>query len=91
MSFLSENKILFGAVGIALSSAVAGLVIGRVFGRTRDHRLSKLQFEQGAVSKYVAEYGIREPLPLAKLRQVRIIAWTNLLQRATRQGFCFAK
>ena len=74
MSFLSENKLLFGAVGIALSSAAAGFVIARVLGRRSNtlFKLAKAHTELSPVNRYVMEYGLREPSPLRKLRQVRI-------------------
>ncbi|KAL9969513.1 hypothetical protein ACROYT_G021735 [Oculina patagonica] len=74
MSFLGENKLLFGAVGIALSSVAAGFVVGRVFGRRSDQlfKHSKTHSDNSPVNNYVTEYGIREPLPLAKLRQATL-------------------
>ena len=72
MSFLSENKLLFGAVGIALSSAAVGFAISRISERIKSSQFSKLYREGSPATKYVMEYGVREPLPLSKLRQVRI-------------------
>ncbi|KAL9969514.1 hypothetical protein ACROYT_G021736 [Oculina patagonica] len=72
MSFLGENKLLFGAVGIALSSVAAGFVVGRVFGRRSDQHLDWKTFKDSLINKYVTEYGIREPLPLTKLRQATL-------------------
>ena len=74
MSFLSENKLLFGAVGIAVSSAVAGFVAARVLGRKSDEVGKKMKtfMEISPVKNYVMEYGLREPSPLRKLREVRM-------------------
>lgn len=72
---MSENKLLFAAVGIAASSAVAGFVAARVLGRKSDekvHKETKMHMEESPVKKYVLEYGLREPSPLRKLREVRI-------------------
>ena len=71
MSFLTEHKLLFGAVGIAVSSAAAGFAISWVFQR-RKKDLYKSYEEDSPVSKYVTEYGMREPSPLTELRKVRI-------------------
>jgi len=72
MSFLSENKLLIG--GIALSSAAVGFVTAWVLGRRGNSlfKLGKTHTELSPVNRYVMEYGIREPSPLRKLRQVRI-------------------
>ena len=75
MSLLSENKLLLASVGIAVSSAVAGFVAARVLGRKSDkvHKAKKMHAEiNSPVKKYVMEYGLREPSPLRKLREVRI-------------------
>lgn len=75
MSFLSENKLFFGAVGIAVSSAVAGFVAARVLGRKsdEDYKETKMHMEiNSPVTKYLMEYGLREPSPLRKLREVRM-------------------
>lgn len=76
MSFLSENKLLFGAVGIALSSAAFGYVVGHYFEQKRSNAGSLQTKRQRVVSTvavdYVMKYGIREPLPLRKLREVRV-------------------
>lgn len=78
MSFLGENKLLFGAVGIALSSAALGFVISRGFERRNSFNAPfKVNSEHSPVAKYVLEYGIREPLPLMKLRQVRSLYYLN--------------
>ncbi|XP_020621991.1 probable caffeoyl-CoA O-methyltransferase 2 [Orbicella faveolata] len=72
MSFLSENKLFFGAVGIAVSSAVAGFVAARVLGRKsdEDYKETKMHMEiNSPVTKYLMEYGLREPSPLRKLRE----------------------
>ena len=79
MSLLSENKLLFGAVGIALSSAAAGFVVSRLFGRVRtSDKLSKTHGIDSPINKYIAQHGLREPLPLAKLKQVRI-NWRKII------------
>ena len=75
MSLLSENKLLFAAVGIAASSAVAGFVAARVLGRKSGeevHKETKMPMRESPVKKYLMEYGLREPSPLRKLREVRI-------------------
>ena len=74
MSFLTEHKLLFGAVGIAVSSAAAGFAIGWVFQRRKKDSLYKSYEEDTPVSKYVIEYGMRETSPLTELRKVRIEA-----------------
>ena len=72
LSFLAENKLLLGAVGIALSSAAVGFVISRGFKRRNSFDVPfKVNSEHSPVTKYVFEHGIREPLPLMKLRQVK--------------------
>ena len=72
MSFLGESKLLFGAVGIAVSSAALGFLISRGFKRGNSFNVPfKVISEHSPVTKYVLEHGIREPLPLMKLRQVR--------------------
>ncbi|KAJ7391362.1 Catechol O-methyltransferase domain-containing protein 1 [Desmophyllum pertusum] len=78
---LSENKLLFGAVGIAVSSAAAGFVISRVFERKSSASdISKLHRESSPVTEYVMEYGVREPLPLTKLRQATMNhQWNKML------------
>ena len=71
MSFLDENKVLLAAVGIALSSAGAGFVISRVLNRrSLSYGPFKVNSADSPVTKYVVAHGIREPLPLTKLRQV---------------------
>ena len=80
MSLLSENKLLFAAAGIAAASAVAGFVAARVLGRKSDevHKETKMHVENmSPVKKYVMEYGLREPSPLRKLREVRILRKPN--------------
>lgn len=72
MSFLGENKLIFGAVGIAVSSAAVGFLISRRFrGRNSFDGSFKVKSEDSPLAKYVFEHGIREPLPLRELRQVR--------------------
>ena len=75
MSFLSENKLFFGAVGIAVSSAVAGYVVARVLGRKSDKGFTATKMHRDMddpLKKYLMEYGLREPSPLKKLREVRV-------------------
>lgn len=72
MSFLGENKLIIGAVGIAVSSAAVGFLISRGFGRRNSFDGTfKVKSEHSPVAKYVLEHGIREPTPLRELRQVR--------------------
>ena len=71
MSLLADHKLFLGAVGIALTSAVAGFGVSRIFER-RDKSLFKISDENNPVSKYVTEHGIREPSVLTSLRKVRI-------------------
>lgn len=72
MSFLGENKLILGAVGIAVSSAAVGFLISRGFRRRNSFDGPfKVKSEDSPVAKYVFEHGIREPLPLRELRQVR--------------------
>lgn len=79
MSFLVENKLLLGAVGIALSSAAVGFVVSRGFYCKKSLDVPfKVYSEHSPVAKYVLEHGIREPLPIMKLRQVKnciILSW----------------
>ena len=75
MSFLSENKFFVGAVGIALSSAAVGYALARYRQQKPE---KKYEYKVGgivvpkAAADYFMEYGIREPLPLQKLREVRV-------------------
>lgn len=71
MSFLSEHKFLIG--GIAVSSAAVGFVSAWLLGRRSNSlfKLGKTHTEFSPVNRYVMEYGIREPSPLRKLRQVK--------------------
>ena len=68
MSFFSENKLLFGTVGIALSSVAVGYVIGRKYKKIFSHNKRKTN---DVVKQYLLEHGMREPTPLRKLREVR--------------------
>ena len=68
MSFFSENKLLFGAVGIALSSVAVGYVVGRKYKKIFFHNKWKTI---DVVKQYLLEHGIREPTALRKLREVR--------------------
>ena len=68
MSFFSENKLLFGTVGIALSSVAVGYVIGRQYKKIFSHNKRKTN---AVVKQYLLEHGMREPTPLRKLREVR--------------------
>ena len=68
MSFFSENKLLFGAVGIALSSVAVGYVIGRQYKKIFSHNKRKTN---DVVKQYLLEHGMRELTPLRKLREVR--------------------
>ena len=69
MSFFSGNKLLFGAVGIALSSVAVGYVIGRQYKKIFSH--NKWKTRNDVVKQYLLEHGMREPTPLRKLREVR--------------------
>ncbi|XP_068698045.1 probable caffeoyl-CoA O-methyltransferase 2 [Montipora foliosa] len=72
MSFLSDNKVFLGVVGVALSSAAAGYVL---YSRHRHgNSIAKLQTKPTkivaeAAVKYFMEYAIREPPPLRGLRE----------------------
>lgn len=66
MSFFSENKLLFGTVGIALSSVAVGYVIGRQYKKIFSHNKRKTN---DVVKQYLLEHGMREPTPLRKLRE----------------------
>ena len=71
MSLLADRKLFLGAVGVALTSAVAGFGVSRIF-KHRNKSLFKISEENNPVSKYVTEHGIREPSALTGLRKVRI-------------------
>ena len=71
MSLLADRKLFLGAVGVALTSAVAGFGVSRIF-KHRNKSLFKISEENNPVSKYVTEHGIREPSALTSLRKVRI-------------------
>ena len=71
MSFLSDNKLLFSAVGIALSSAAVGYVVGHYIVKKRSDAKGTLG-KCLASARYVLELGMREPLPLKRLREVRV-------------------
>ena len=85
MSFLSDNKILFGAVGLAVSSAAVGYVLGRRSERlnssSREY-LVKVTRPVGPLANYIMDHGIREPTTLTSLRQVRSYT-VKLLPRDT--------
>ena len=71
MSLLADRKLFLGAVGVALTSAVAGFGVSRIF-KHRNKSLFKISEENNPVSKYVTEHGIREPSALTSLGKVRI-------------------
>ena len=71
MSLLADRKLFLGAVGVALTSAVAGFGVSQIF-KHRNKSLFKISEENNPVSKYVTEHGIREPSALTSLRKVRI-------------------
>lgn len=78
MSFINENKLLFGAVGIALSSAAVGYAVSHFLDRRRanagDTGTKCLQAVTTTTAvNYFMKYGIRESPPLTKLREVRNI------------------
>ena len=74
MSFLGENKFLFGAVGIAVSSAAVGYFVGHYLkpkcAGSTGTKPTKLVVPAGV--QYLMKNGLREPVPLRKLREVRI-------------------
>lgn len=71
MSFFAENKLIFGAVGLAVSSAALGFVFGRSSERSSpDNIFVDVGAEGSPLAKYVLSYGIRESAPLKQLRQV---------------------
>ncbi|RMX39724.1 hypothetical protein pdam_00008047 [Pocillopora damicornis] len=71
MSLLADHKLFLGAVGIALTSAVAGFGVSRILER-RNKSLFKISEENNPVSKYVTEHGIREPSVLTSLRKATL-------------------
>ena len=72
MSFFSENKLFFGAVGIALSSVAVGYVVGRQHKKMFSSNYWKTgSGSNDVVEQYLLEHGIREPGSLRKLREVR--------------------
>lgn len=84
MSFLVENKLLLGAVGIALSSAAVGFVVSRGFYCKKSLDVPfKFYSEHSPVAKYVLEHGIREPSPLMKLRQVNNLYYFKLVTNSS--------
>lgn len=72
MSFFAENKFIYGALGLAVSSAALGFVLGRFSERSSlDSLFVDVGAQDSPLAKYVLRYGIREPAPLKQLRQVR--------------------
>ena len=71
MSIFSENKLLFGAVGIALSSVAVGYVVGRRHKKMVSYSWKTLSGSKDVVKQYLLDHGIREPESLRKLREVR--------------------
>ena len=76
MSFISENKFLFGAVGIAVSSAAVGYFVGHYFKQKCSYAGSTgtkpTDLVATAAVDYFMKHGLREPVPLSRLREVRI-------------------
>lgn len=71
MSFFTDNKLIFGALGLAVSSAALGFVFGRSYGRlSPDSIFVDVGAEGSPLAKYILSYGIRESAPLKQLRQV---------------------
>ena len=76
MSFISENKFLFGAIGIAVSSAAVGYFVGHY----RKQKCSNAgstgtkptDLVATAAVDYFMKHGLREPVPLCRLREVRM-------------------
>ena len=73
MSIFSENKLLFGAVGIALSSVAVGYVVGRQHKKMFSNNSKTLSGSNDVVRQYLLDHGMREPTPLRKLREVRLV------------------
>ena len=73
MSIFSENKLLLGAVGIALSSVAVGYVVGRQHKKMFTNNSKILSGSNDVVGQYLLEHGMREPAPLRKLREVRLV------------------
>ena len=74
MSIFSENKLLFGAVGIALSSVAVGYyVVGSRHKKMFSSNWKTLSGGNDVVKQYLLDHGIREPESLRKLREVRSI------------------
>jgi len=76
MSIFSENKLLFGAVGIALSSVAVGYVVGRRHKKMFSNNRKTLSGSND-VKQYLLDHGIREPESLRKLREVRFSKFCN--------------
>ena len=77
MSIFSENKLLFGAVGIALSSVAVGCVVGRRHKKMFSNNWKTLSGGNDVVKQYLLDHGIREPESLRKLREVRFSKFCN--------------
>ena len=77
MSIFSENKLLFGAVGIALSSVAIGYVVGRRHKKMFSNNWKTLSGGNDVVKQYLLDHGIREPESLRKLREVRFSKFCN--------------
>ena len=77
MSIFSANKLLFGAVGIALSSVAVGYVVGRRHKERFSNNWKTLSGGNDVVKQYLLDHGIREPESLRKLREVRFSKFCN--------------
>ena len=78
MSIFSENKLLLGAVGIALSSVAVGYVVGRRHKKMfSNYSWKTLSGSNDVVMQYLLDHGIREPESLRKLREVRFSKFCN--------------
>lgn len=83
MSFFTDNKLIFGALGLAASSAALGFVFGRFSERpSPDSIFLDVGAEGSPLAKYVLSYGVRESAPLKHLRQVSSMNAVLLLPTA---------
>lgn len=71
MSIFTDKKLIFGALGLAASSAALGFVFGRLSEcRSPGSIFLDVGAEGTPLAKYVLSYGVRESAPLKHLRQV---------------------
>ena len=58
MSFFAENKFIYGALGLAVSSAALGFVLGRFSERSSlDRIFVDVRAQDSPLAKYVLSYG----------------------------------